>query len=36
MRHFYREKAAFFKYLGRHLDLDFAFEKNFGLCLDLV
>jgi len=35
MRHFCREKVAFFKYFGLHLDMDFAFEKYFGLWLDL-
>jgi len=34
MWHFCCEKATFFKYFGLHLDLDFSFEKNFGLCLD--
>jgi len=29
------EKVAFFKFFRLHLDLDFAFEKTFGLCLDL-
>ena len=35
MRHFSCEKAAFFIYFRLHLDLDFVFEKNFGLWLDL-
>jgi len=29
------EKVAFFKFFRLHLDLDFAFEKKIGLCLDL-
>jgi len=32
MRHFRCEKAAFFKFFGLHLDLDFAFEKIFLDC----
>jgi len=35
MQHFYREKAAFFKYFGFYLDLEFTFEKIFELWLDL-
>jgi len=32
MGYFCCEKAAFFKYFGRHLDLDFTFENFSGLC----
>jgi len=35
LRHFCCKKAAFLKYFGLHLDLDFALEKYFGLCLEL-
>jgi len=35
MLHFCCEKAAFFNIFGLHLDLDFTFEKLFGLWLDL-
>jgi len=35
MPHICCEKAAFFKYFGLHLVLDFTFETIFGLWLDL-
>ena len=35
MRNFCCEKAEFFKFFRLHLDLDFTFEKVFGLWLDL-
>jgi len=35
MRHVCCEQAAFFKFFGLHLDLDFTFANVFGLCLDL-
>jgi len=35
MRHFCCEKAAFFKYFGLHLDLDFTFAKYFWTLVGL-
>jgi len=35
MGHFCCENAAFFEFFGLQLDLDFSFEKSFGVWLDL-